>query len=280
MLKPALARGLQLSGATTLDEYRKTIEKDAALTRRFQTILVDEPNVEQTVTMLRGLKPKLEVHHGVTISDSALVTAAVMSNRYIAERHLPDKAIDLVDEAAASLRIRKESPPEELDAVRRTITTLSIELSSLGNDKDATSNQRREAIETELQELQGQANEMDSVWKGEREKTEEIRRTREELEQRRFELEDAQRRGDFSRASELRYAVLPELEKKLPKEGEEKGSEGARVTADDVARVVSKVSLFRRQLRLSAAESDSRHTGYRYSYIDTSSRRQISLARS
>ena len=280
MLKPALARGLQLSGATTLDEYRKTIEKDAALTRRFQTILVDEPNVEQTVTMLRGLKPKLEVHHGVTISDSALVTAAVMSNRYIAERHLPDKAIDLVDEAAASLRIRKESPPEELDAVRRTITTLSIELSSLGNDKDATSNQRREAIETELQELQGQANEMDSVWKGEREKTEEIRRTREELEQRRFELEDAQRRGDFSRASELRYAVLPELEKKLPKEGEEKGSEGARVTADDVARVVSKVSLFRRQLRLSATEGESRHTGYRYPYIDTPSRRQISIARS
>ncbi|GAA5940496.1 chaperone ATPase HSP78 [Sporobolomyces koalae] len=240
MLKPALARGLQLAGATTLDEYRKTIEKDAALTRRFQTILVDEPNVEQTVTMLRGLKPKLEVHHSVTISDSALVTAAVMSNRYIAERHLPDKAIDLVDEAAASLRIRKESPPEELDALKRTITTLQIENTSLGKDTDQASHERRQAIERELTELQRQASEMEQVWKSERDRAEEIRQTREELEQRRFELEDAQRKGDFQRASELRYAVLPELEQKLPTEGEEKGNEGARVTADDVARVVSK----------------------------------------
>lgn len=242
MIKPSMARGLQLAGATTLDEYRKTIEKDAALTRRFMPVLVDEPTVEQTITMLRGLKPKLEVHHGVTISDSALVTAAVMSNRYIAERHLPDKAIDLVDEAAASLRIRKESPPEELDALRRTMTTLQIELSSLGKDKDDASASRREAIEGELRVLQEQADEMEGQWKGERDRAEEIRQTREELEQRRFELEDAQRKGDFQRASELRYAVLPELEKKLPKDGEEKGNEGSRVTADDVARVVSKAT--------------------------------------
>ncbi|GAA5971845.1 hypothetical protein JCM21900_002975 [Sporobolomyces salmonicolor] len=243
MIKPSLARGLQIAGATTLDEYRRSIEKDAALTRRFQPVLVDEPSVEQAVTMLRGLKPKLEVHHGVTISDSALVTAAVMSNRYISERHLPDKAIDLVDEAAASLRIRKESAPEELDNLRRTILTLQIELSSLGKDTDELSKTRRDAIEGELKHLQQQADEMERVWKAERDRAEEIRRTREEIEIRRFELEDAQRKGDFQRASELRYAVLPQLERKLPKEGEEgTSSEGARVTADDVAMVVSKAT--------------------------------------
>ncbi|GAA5881025.1 hypothetical protein JCM16303_004640 [Sporobolomyces ruberrimus] len=240
MLKPSLSRGLQLAGATTPPEYRQTIEKDTALTRRFQTIFVDEPNVEQTVTMLRGLKSKLEVHHGVSISDSALVTAAVMSNRYISDRHLPDKAIDLVDEASASLRIRKESPPEELDAIRRTITTLQIELSSLGKDQDQASQERRKAIEVELKELQGQADEMESLWKGERERAEEVRRTREELDLRRFELEEAQRKGDFQRASELRYSVVPELEKKIPTEAEEKGDAGSRVTSEDVARVVSK----------------------------------------
>ncbi|GAA5872762.1 hypothetical protein JCM8547_006335 [Rhodosporidiobolus lusitaniae] len=245
MLKPSLARGLQIAGATTLDEYRRTLEKDAALSRRFQPVMVDEPNVEQTVTMLRGLKPKLEVHHGVTISDSALVTAAVMSNRYISDRHLPDKAIDQVDEAAAALRLRKESPPEELDALKRQITTLEIELSSLGKDKDPLSVSRRDAITSELSTLKSQAEEMERAWRAERDRAEEIRQTREEVERRRWELEEAQRRGDFTRASELRYSVLPKLEKKLPKEGEE-GSEGegqgegARVTSDDVARVISK----------------------------------------
>ncbi|GAA5988337.1 hypothetical protein JCM5350_004407 [Sporobolomyces pararoseus] len=242
LLKPALSRGLQLAGATTLNEYRQSIEKDQALTRRFQTVLVEEPNVEQTCTILRGLKPKLEVHHGVTISDSALVTAAVMSTRYISDRFQPDKSIDLIDEAAASLRIRKESPPDELEAIRRTITTLQIERSSLGKDQDQASKERRDAIEVELKELQSRADEMESVWKGERERAEEIRKTREELEERRFELEDAQRRGDFQRASELRYSVLPALEKKLPTEGEGKTDEGARVTSDDVARVVSKAT--------------------------------------
>jgi ATP-dependent Clp protease ATP-binding subunit ClpB len=242
MLKPALSRQLQLAGATTLDEYRKTIEKDTALARRFQTVLVDEPNLEQTVTILRGLKPKLEVHHGVTISDAALTSAALLSSRYISDRFQPDKSLDLIDEAAASLRIRKESPPDELEAVRRTITTLSIELSSLGKDQDKVSKERREAIEVELKELQGQADEMESIWKGERERAEEIRRTREELEKGRFELEQAQRNGDFSKASELRYSTLPALEKKLPKEGEDKADGGARVTSDDVARVVSRVS--------------------------------------
>ncbi|GAA6037419.1 hypothetical protein JCM8097_008562 [Rhodosporidiobolus ruineniae] len=241
MLKPSLARGLQIAGATTLTEFRQTIEKDSALTRRFQPVLVDEPSVEQTVTMLRGVKPKFEVHHGVSISDSALVTAAVMSNRYIAERHLPDKAFDLVDEAAAALRLRKESPPEELDALKRTITTLQIELSSLGKDKDEVSVHRREDIEAELKELKAQSEEMERKWRDERERAEEIRRTREEIERRRWELEEAQRRGDYTRASELRYSVLPGLEAKLPKEGEDgAASEGARVTSDDIARVVSK----------------------------------------
>ncbi|GAA5977592.1 hypothetical protein JCM10908_005033 [Rhodotorula pacifica] len=246
MLKPSLARGLQISGATTTNEYRQTIEKDAALTRRFQPVMVEEPTVEQAVTMLRGLKPKLEVHHGVTISDAALVSAAVLSNRYIAERHLPDKAIDLVDEAAASLRLRKESPPEELDALKRTITTLQIELSSLGKDTEASATERRAAIESELETLKRDADEMERQWRAERERAEEIRQVREELERRRFELEDAQRKGDYQRASELRYSVLPELEKKLPKDGPEGSSsssgEGARVTSDDVARVLSKTT--------------------------------------
>lgn len=182
------------------------------------------------------------VSHVVTISDSALVTAAVMSERYVSERFQPDKSIDLIDEACASLRIRKESAPDQLDALRRTILTLQIELQSLGKDQDQASRERRQAINEELKELQGQADEMERHWKAERERTEEIRKTREELEERRFELEDAQRRGDFQRASELRYSVLPELEKKLPKDGEEKSDEGARVTSDDVAAVVSKVS--------------------------------------
>lgn len=245
MLKPSLARGLQISGATTLNEYRQTIEKDAALTRRFQPVMVEEPSVEQAVTMLRGLKPKLEVHHGVTISDAALVSAAVLSNRFIAERHLPDKAIDLVDEAAASLRLRKESPPEELDALKRTITTLQIELSSLGKDTETSATERRAAIESELEVLKRDADEMERAWRAERERAEEIRRVREEVERRRFELEDAQRRGDYQRASELRYSVLPELEKKLPTEGPEgakASGEGARVTSDDVARVLSKMT--------------------------------------
>ncbi|GAA6053962.1 hypothetical protein JCM3770_004643 [Rhodotorula araucariae] len=242
MLKPALARGLQIAGATTLDEFRGSIEKDKALLRRFQMLLVDEPSVEAAITMLRGLKPKLEVHHGVTISDSAIVSAAVMSNRYIADRHLPDKAIDLVDEAAASLRLRKESPPEELDALRRTITTLQIELSSLGKDTDTLARERRGEIETELGTLQSRVDEMERAWRGERERAEEIRRTREELERRRWELEEAQRRGDYQRASELRYSVLPELEKKLPQDGEEGSGEGARVSSDDIARVVSKAT--------------------------------------
>ncbi|GAA5903138.1 hypothetical protein JCM8208_000462 [Rhodotorula glutinis] len=242
MLKPALARGLQIAGATTLDEFR-TIEKDKALLRRFQTLRVDEPSVEAAITMLRGLKPKLEVHHGVTISDSAIVSAAVMSTRYIADRHLPDKAIDLVDEAAASLRLRKESPPEELDALKRTMTTLQIELSSLGKDTDAAARERRTEIEGELEMLQGRVDEMEREWRGERERAEEIRRAREELERRRWELDEAQRAGDYQRASELRYSVLPALEKKLPKEGEEGSDEGgSRVTSDDIARVVSKAT--------------------------------------
>ncbi|GAA5825365.1 hypothetical protein JCM11251_006951 [Rhodosporidiobolus azoricus] len=245
MLKPSLARGLQIAGATTLDESRKTIEKDQALLRRFQTILVEEPNVEQAITMLRGLKPKLEVHHGVTISDSAIVTACVMGQRYISDRRLPDCAIDVLDESCAALRLRKESQPEELESLKRTITTLEIELSSLGKDKDSTSVSRRDAITSELADLKDQAQAMEQQWRAERDRGEEIRRTREEIERRRWELDEAQRKGDYGRASELRYSVIPALEAKLPKEGEGEGAEagsegGARVTSDEVARVVSK----------------------------------------
>ena len=241
MLKPALARGLQLSGATTLDEYRRTIEKDAALTRRFQAVLVDEPDVESAITMLRGLKSRYEVHHGVSIADSALVTAATYATRYITDRHLPDKAIDLIDEASSSVRLARESRPDALEELQRRIMRLEIERSSLGKDKDSASIERRAEIDGELTELRARADEMERKWRDERRRAEEIRETKEELERRRFELEDAQRRGEYERASRLRFEVIPALEQKLPDEQDAaSGESGDRVTSDDIARVVSK----------------------------------------
>lgn len=271
MLKPALARGLQLAGgtsshprsrsrlrprpltdlslpahstATTLEEYRRTIEKDAALTRRFQPVLIEEPSVEQTITMLRGLKSKYEIHHSVSIADSALVTAAVASNRYISERQLPDKAIDLIDEACSAVRLARESKPPALESIEHHITELQIELSSLGRDTDDVSLARREVIAAELAKLESEAKEMERTWREERNRGEEIKKAREELEAARWGLEEAQRRGEFDRASRLRYETIPELVKKIPSEGvKAKGEEqeGARVTSDDVARVVAKV---------------------------------------
>lgn len=244
MLKPALARGLQLAGATTLDEYRRTIEKDAALTRRFQPVLVEEPTVEQTITMLRGLKTRYEIHHSVSISDSALVTAAVASNRYISERQLPDKAIDLIDEACSAVRLARESKPDELEALERHLTSAQIELSSLGADTDEVAVSRRQVLEQEIDELKSQAGEMERAWRADRERGEEMKRTREELDRRRWELEEAQRMGRYDEASRLRYETIPELERKV-KEGEgEDGVSGdaGRVTSSDVARVVAKVS--------------------------------------
>lgn len=240
MLKPALARGLQLAGATTLDEYRRTIEKDAALTRRFQPVLVEEPTVEQTITMLRGLKSKYEIHHSVSISDAALVTAAVASNRYITERNLPDKAIDLVDEACSAVRLARESKPDELEAIERHVTELQIELSSLGKDQDEVSRSRREVIENEVRELETKAKEMEKKWREERSRSQEIQQAREELERRRFELDEAQRQGRFDEASRLRYETIPNLERKIPEDGE--GTDTSRVTSSDVAKVVAKVS--------------------------------------
>lgn len=193
MLKPALARGLQLVGATTLEEYRKGIEKDAALTRRFQTVTVDAPSVESTITILRGLKTKYEVHHGISISDSSLVTAAAYASRYLRERNLPDSAIDLLDEAASALRLARESKPEELEVLERNLTTLKIELSSLSKDEDSVSIERRGVIEEEVRGMEAQANAMEQEWLAERRKMEEIKENREKLEKAIFELETAQR---------------------------------------------------------------------------------------
>ncbi|KAK4049850.1 chaperone ATPase hsp78 [Microbotryomycetes sp. JL201] len=240
MLKPALARGLRLAGATTLEEYRRTIEKDAALTRRFQPVLVEEPTVEQTITILRGLKHKYEIHHSVAVSDAALVTAAVSGNRYITERNLPDSAIDLVDEACATVRLARESKPDELEALERHITELQIELSSLGKDQDEVSKSRREVIENEVKELEAKAKAMESTWRQERAKSQEIQQAREELERRRFELEEAQRQGKFDEASRLRYETIPNLERKIPEDGE--GTDSGRVTSADVAKVVAKAT--------------------------------------
>ncbi|ORY76883.1 P-loop containing nucleoside triphosphate hydrolase protein [Leucosporidium creatinivorum] len=245
MLKPALARGLQLAGATTLEEYRRTIEKDAALTRRFQPVLVEEPSVEQTITMLRGLKSKYEIHHSVSIADSALVTAAVASNRYLSERKLPDKAIDLIDEACSSVRLARESKPPALESIEHHITELQIELSSLGRDEDEVSRARRSVIADELSSLEVEAKEMERTWREERNRGEEIKKAREDLEGARWRLEEAQRRGAFDEASRLRYETIPDLEKKIPSEGVKgvgEEQEGARVTSDDVARVVAKMT--------------------------------------
>src|SRR2546429_1717500 len=244
LLKPMLARGeLRAVGATTLDEYRKHIEKDAALERRFQPVYVGEPTVEDTVAILRGLKERYEVHHGVRIQDSAIIAAATLSHRYIADRFLPDKAIDLIDEAASRLRIEIDSLPTEIDEVERRVMQLEIEHQALSKEKDDSSVARREAIERELAELRETASAMKATWQREKEAISQTREIKERLEQARSEAERAEREADLQRAAELRYGEIPELEKRLT-DFEEQERETTylkeEVDAEDVAEVVAK----------------------------------------
>jgi ATP-dependent Clp protease ATP-binding subunit ClpB len=245
MLKPMLARGeLRAVGATTLDEYRKHIEKDAALERRFQPVFVDEPSVEDTIAILRGLKERYEVHHGVRIQDSAIIAAATLSQRYIADRFLPDKAIDLIDEAASRLRIEIDSMPLEIDEVERRIQQLEIELHALRKEKDAASKERREAIERELADQRERSNAMKAEWQREKEAIAAVRDVKEKLEQAHRDAERAEREADLQRAAELRYGEIPELEQALREaEAATDGNAGflkEEVDDEDVAEVVAK----------------------------------------
>ena len=243
LIKPALARGeLHCVGATTLDEYRKYVEKDAALARRFQPVMVNEPTVEDTISILRGIKEKYELHHGVRISDSALVAAATLSHRYITDRFLPDKAIDLVDEAASRLRMEVDSKPEELDALDRQILQFQIESEALKKEDDAASRDRLEKLEKELSDLQQQSAEMTAKWQAERDSLEQARELKEQLDRARAELEQAKREGDFAKAGELQYGRIPGLEKSLAeaeaREGEALVSEAVR--PEQIAEVVER----------------------------------------
>jgi len=242
LLKPALARGeLHCVGATTLDEYRKHVEKDAALARRFQPVFVDEPTVEDTISILRGLKEKYELHHGVRITDSAIVAAATLSNRYISDRFLPDKAIDLVDEASSRLRMQIDSKPEELDELDRRIIQLKIEQEALKKETDAASKDRLSKLEIELADLEEKSAALTQRWKAEKDKLGMAQKIKEQLENARNELAQAQRRGEFQRAGELTYGVIPDLEKKLAEnEGKTQALVEEAVTANHVAQVVSR----------------------------------------
>ncbi|QPG99693.1 chaperone ATPase hsp78 [Epichloe festucae Fl1] len=249
LLKPALARGeLQCCGATTLTEYRQ-IEKDVALARRFQPIIVSEPSVEDTISILRGIKDKYEVHHGVRITDGALVAAAALSNRYITDRFLPDKAIDLMDEAASHLKLQHESKPEEIMRLDHKIMTIQIELESLRKEKDVASQERREKLEKDLQKCQDEIAELNARWEKERSEIESVKKIQEDLDKARFDLEQAQRQGNFARASELRFGVIPTLEQKLPSDKDARQQQESgdslvhdSVTSDDIANVVSRIT--------------------------------------
>ncbi|TSD89279.1 ATP-dependent chaperone ClpB [Mycobacterium sp. KBS0706] len=243
MLKPALARGeLHCVGATTLDEYRKHVEKDAALARRFQPVFVSEPTVEDTISILRGLKEKYELHHGVRITDGAIVAAATLSNRYITDRFLPDKAIDLVDEAGSRLRMQVDSKPEEIEALDRRAMQLKIEREALKKETDAASKDRLAKLEQDLAELEEQSSTLTAAWTAEKEKLSAATKVKEQLDQARSELEQAQRSGNWARAGELTYGVIPELEKKLNEAEAAQASHMVReeVQADDIAAVVSR----------------------------------------
>ncbi|MFN5716470.1 MAG: ATP-dependent chaperone ClpB [Bradyrhizobium sp.] len=242
LLKPALARGeLHCVGATTLDEYRKHVEKDPALARRFQPVFVSEPTVEDTISILRGLKDKYEQHHGVRIADSALVAAATLSNRYITDRFLPDKAIDLMDEAAARLKMQVDSKPEELDSLDREIIRLKIEQEALKKETDLGSRSRLQTLEKDLVDLEKKSADMTSRWRLEKSKLSDAQKMKGELEQLRTELANAQRKGEFQKAGELAYGRIPELEKKLAAvEASETSSASETVTADNIAAVVSR----------------------------------------
>ncbi|MGD8386924.1 MAG: ATP-dependent chaperone ClpB [Desulfobacteraceae bacterium] len=248
MLKPALARGeLRCVGATTIKEYRKNIEKDAALERRFQPVMVEEPTVEDTISILRGLKEKYEVHHGVRIQDSALVAAATLSHRYITDRFLPDKAIDLIDEATSRLRIEIDSMPAEIDDIKRKITQLEIEREALKKEKDKASKERLAKIENELKDLHAQTDDMVAHWQEEKAGITRIREIKEKLESTRAEAQMAERQGDLSRAAELKYGTLIELEKSLEEENDkllelqgERKMLKEEVDSEDVAETVAK----------------------------------------
>src|SRR5271166_2244843 len=240
LIKPELARGtLHCIGATTLDEYRKHIEKDAALARRFQPVFVGEPSVEDTISILRGIKEKYELHHGVRITDSALVAAATLSNRYITDRFLPDKAIDLMDEAASRLRMEVESKPEAIDELDRRIVQLKIEREALKKESDPASRDRLEKLVKELEELEQRSAELTAQWRAEKDKLAGAQKLKEQLDQARAELEIVQRRGDWSRAGELTYGVIPELERKLAASSDGKLVNEA-VTEEQIAGVVSR----------------------------------------
>ncbi|KZZ98803.1 heat shock protein 78 [Moelleriella libera RCEF 2490] len=249
LLKPALARGeLQCCGATTLTEYRQ-IEKDVALARRFQPIVVSEPTVEDTISILRGIKDKYEVHHGVRITDGALVAAATLSNRYVTDRFLPDKAIDLMDEAASHLKLQHESKPEDIMRLDHKIMTIQIELESLRKEKDVASQERREKLERDLKKFQDEMAELNARWEKERSEIESVKKIQEDLDKARFDLEQAQRDGNFARASELRFGVIPTLEQKLPSEDQDAQQQSSQdtlihdsVTSDDIANVVSRIT--------------------------------------
>ena len=246
MLKPALARGdLRAIGATTLNEYRKYIEKDAAFERRFQIVYVGEPSVEDTIAILRGLKEKYEVHHGVRIKDSAIVAAAVLSQRYISDRFLPDKAIDLVDEAAASLRIQIDSMPTEIDQLQRRATNLEIERQALKKESDANSKERLAIVERELAEVNEQANALKARWRSEKDSIAEMRKLKESIEQLKLQQQEAARRGEYERASRLQYDELPKAELQLAELTAKAGENQSRmlkeeVDEEDVARIVSR----------------------------------------
>lgn len=245
MLKPALARGeLHCVGATTLDEYRKYIEKDAALERRFQKVLVDEPSVEDTIAILRGLKERYELHHGVVITDPAIVAAATLSHRYITDRNLPDKAIDLIDEAASQIRMEIDSKPEELDRLERRLIQLKIEREALKKEQDEASKKRLDNLETEINKLEKEYSDLEEIWKSEKASLQGTQHIKEELERARLELESARRAGDLARMSELQYGRIPELEKQLQDAGKMEHQERHlvrnKVTAEEIAEVVSK----------------------------------------
>jgi ATP-dependent Clp protease ATP-binding subunit ClpB len=245
MLKPALARGeLHCVGATTLDEYRQYIEKDAALERRFQKVLVEEPTVEDTIAILRGLKERYEVHHGVEITDPAIVAAATLSHRYISDRQLPDKAIDLIDEAASRIRIEIDSKPEAMDRLERRIIQLKIEREALKKESDEASKKRLDDLEGQLEDLEREYADLDEVWKAEKAAMQGATHIKEELERAKLELETAHRAGDLARMSELQYGRIPELEKRLAEAMQAEHQETTllrnNVTEEEVAEIVSK----------------------------------------
>ena len=242
ILKPMLARGeIHVIGATTLNEYRKYIEKDGALERRFQRIIVSEPSVEDTITILRGLKERFEIHHGVSIQDRALVSAATLSNRYITDRYLPDKAIDLVDEACATIRVQMDSVPTSLDELTRKIMKLEIEKEAIKKEKDELSKKRKEEIDNELKELKIEEKELNESWNNEKNINEDIKKLKDDIDKKKFELEQAENRYDLETAAKLRHGVIPELEKKLEGiKNSDKKLLSDIVTSDDIANVISK----------------------------------------